>query len=422
MSVHELKKRIHGHNGIPTQYQNLIYSGYSLQDSQTLQHYGITNDTTIILNLRLRGGSSGSSSKNNSSFRDAVKGKKMESKTVPPTELPGPYIVEQKPESPTLQIAMPEVNNLHTDLSNTAVICRFNGFWPKSDALHQWIYSNWSPNCEIYLCPKGFFIVRFNTEQERDSIINQGPWFWGSAGLFTTPWFSEFDATTMIVSKMPVWVRLHGLPLHFWHHKVLIAIGNTLGKFLKMDEERANRGIFTFARICVEVDLSEGLPDHITLNFNNTQWIQQLDYENTAFRCRTCLQTGHLQNHCPLARKDPRKAKKQPKKPKGWQNTDPIEEEDIIEEPTENLTEPTPHKGQEQTQAANTLPTHAGPNITDLQQELQLEVSGIKRTHSSEGSESDKEPQMNTMENQIAIISPTAEGWRRVEKKKGRKV
>lgn len=421
--VHELKKRIQGQLGIPAQYQNLIYSGYSLQDSHTLQQSSITNDSTIIINLRLCGGSSGSSSKNTSSFRDAVKGKKMEHKTAPPSELPGPYIVEQKPESPTLQVTEPEVNHLLTDLANTAIICRFNGFWPKSDALNQWIYSTWSPNCEVYLCPKGFFIVRFDTEQERDSIINQGPWFWGSAGLFTTPWFSDFDATTMKVSKMPVWVRMHGLPLHFWHHKVLIAIGNSLGKFLKMDEERAIRGIFTFARICVEVDLSEGLPDHITLNFNNTQWIQQLDYENTAFRCRTCLQTGHLQNNCPLARKDPRKTKKQPKKPKGWQNTDPIEEEDINEEITENLKEPDSQTEQKQAQSANPPPTHAGPIITDLQQEPQLEASGIKRTHSSGGSESDKESPVNTMENQLAIITPIADsgGWRRVEKKKGRK-
>ena len=58
------------------------------------------------------------------------------------------------------------------------------------------------------------------------------------------------------------------------------------------------------------------------------------------------------------------------------------------------------------------------------QQEPQLEVSGIKRTHGSEGSESDKEHPMDTMENQLAIIAPTpnSEGWRRVEKKNGRKV
>lgn len=40
------------------------------------------------------------------------------------------------------------------------------------------------------------------------------------------------------------------------HHKILIAIVNTLGKFLKIDDDRLAKGIFTFARICVKVDLS----------------------------------------------------------------------------------------------------------------------------------------------------------------------
>ena len=101
-----------------------------------------------------------------------------------------------------------------------------------------------------------------------------------------TPWFPDFDANTMVVSKMPDWVTLHNLPLHFWHHKVLITIGNTLGKFLKTDGDRLTRVIFKFAIIFVEVDLSQGLPESILLNFNNTKWTQCLDYENTAFRCR----------------------------------------------------------------------------------------------------------------------------------------
>lgn len=98
-----------------------------------------------------------------------------------------------------------------------------------------------------------------------------------------SPWFSEFDANIMVVSKMPVWFRLHNLPLHFWHHKSLIAIGNALGKYLEIYEDRISRGILTFTKICFEVDLSEGLPDSIILTFNDTQWIQPLDYENTAF-------------------------------------------------------------------------------------------------------------------------------------------
>lgn len=310
-SILELWNRIQILLDIPEQGKNLIYQGPSLQDHYTLQEYNITTDSTIIINLHLRRGCSRSSSKdtsfrNTGSFKDAVKGKgkNIQPKPAPALELTSPYIVEQKLESPTIQVTLPEVTNLHTDLATHVVICRFNGFWPKSNALHHWILSTWSLDCEIHLCSKGFFIVSFNIEQERDNIINQGPWFWGKAGLFTKPWFPEFDENTMKVSTVPVWVRLHNVPLNFWHHKVLTAIGNSLGKFLKINGERVNQGIFTFARICVEVDLSQGLSDHITLNYNNTLRIQPLDYENTAFTCLRCMQTGHLQNTSPLARKD----------------------------------------------------------------------------------------------------------------------
>lgn len=122
--------------------------------------------------MRLRGRCKGTSSKTTGSFRDAVKGKEpLQHNLAPASELPGPYIVEQKPESPMLTISLPEVTDIYTDLMHNAIICIFNGYWPKADALHQWVFTSWSSKCEIYLCPKGFFIVRFSTELERDNVI-----------------------------------------------------------------------------------------------------------------------------------------------------------------------------------------------------------------------------------------------------------
>jgi len=245
--------------------------------------------------MRLRGGSFGSSSKGTGSFKDVVKGKgEATNKPTLTQDLPGPYRVEQRKQTPILTIDLPEVNNSHADFSSLAVICRFNGFWPKTDALRQWIFSTWSTNCDIHLCSKGFFIVKFDTVNEKEYVLHEGPWFWGNARLFITPWFSSFNPSSIVVSKMPVWVRLHNLPLHFWLPKVFEAMGNAIGKYVKQDVERIARSIHTFARICVEVDLSQGLSDSIILIHNNTQWKQPLDYENMAFRCRGCQQTGHL--------------------------------------------------------------------------------------------------------------------------------
>lgn len=99
--------------------------------------------------------------------------------------------------------------------------------------LFQWIFSTWTPNFDIYLFSKGFFIVEFETQKDLDFVVNEGPWFWGKAEIFISPRFSEFDATTMVVSTMRVWVRLLNIPLPFWHHKFLEEIWNNLGKFKK---------------------------------------------------------------------------------------------------------------------------------------------------------------------------------------------
>lgn len=102
-------------------------------------------------------------------------------------------------------------------------------------------------------------MVQFDNLEDLDFVLNEGPWFWGRMGLFITPWFLAFDAKTMVVTNMPVWERLNNLPFPLSHHQVLEGIGNTLGKFLKMDQEKMEKYTFNFAGICVEIDLIKGV-------------------------------------------------------------------------------------------------------------------------------------------------------------------
>lgn len=251
---------------------------------------------------------------------------------------------------------------------------------------------------------KGFFIVKFDTVEGKDHALHEGPWFWGNAGLFTTPWFPGFDPSSMVVSKMPVWVRLHNLPLHFWFPNVFEAMGNAIGKYIKQDVERIARCIHTFARICVEVDLSQGLPDSIILIHNNSQWKQPLDYENTAFRCRGCQQTGHLRNNCPQAKKENKRNKKQEKKPRGWQNTVNPEEETEDEEednpPPANDNDPI---GGEAVASSPIAPSKA-PQQAEMTS-VDQSMGGTKRHHHPDTSDSDKETGPQNAETRVIIAS-----------------
>lgn len=249
--------------------QSLISEGKLLQNGIQLKDYAIERNSTIILNIRLREGVPRINNPNGpTTFKDVVK-KKTETHTSFDSiqNIPRPYIIEQIEQAPVMEVNLPQV----VVLQSRVAICRFNGFWPRSEELHQWVFATWTQIVISTYAPRVFFVVQFDTQKDLEFVLNEGPWFWGRVGLFITPSFPEFDATTMKVSTIPIWVRLHNLSLPFWHHQILEGIGNKLGNFKKMDLERKEKGIFTFARICVEIDLSKGLPDRIHLVHKNFQ-------------------------------------------------------------------------------------------------------------------------------------------------------
>lgn len=120
--------------------------------------------------LRLRGGIAGSGSHPASktfTYKDAAT-KSCISKEGVNTSIHSstakylsPFIVDKSDKVPKMEIKNTEVNRLFRTCKSKAIIYWFNGFWPWLEDLDQWIHTNWTTNCEYYLCSKGFFIVQF---------------------------------------------------------------------------------------------------------------------------------------------------------------------------------------------------------------------------------------------------------------------
>jgi hypothetical protein len=62
--------------------------------------------------------------------------------------------------------------------------------------------------------------------------------------------------------------------------------GNKLGKYVKTSQATLKGRYTSDARICIEMDVSEALPEAISLEFRDEEWIQSIDYEKIPFRCR----------------------------------------------------------------------------------------------------------------------------------------
>ena len=125
------------------------------------------------------------------------------------------YIVDKSEEVPTLEITQPKVIWNILQFKEQTLIYRFIGFCPKTKYILPWIGSEWPEESQVLLSSKGFFLVIFPSQEDLLSVTRKGPWFWGFAGLFITPWFPKFDPLTMVVTKVPIWVQLLNLPIHF---------------------------------------------------------------------------------------------------------------------------------------------------------------------------------------------------------------
>ncbi|KAH9306534.1 hypothetical protein KI387_010938 [Taxus chinensis] len=105
-------------------------------------------------------------------------------------------------------------------------------------------------------------------------------------------------------SIVPVWIRLFGWPAKFWNLVIFQAIGNSIGKFVRVADSSIRMDQMVYGRMCVYTDMNQPLPAKIMLEAGEDKWEHQIDYENIPFRCRFCHEYGHLFKDCPQRMKE----------------------------------------------------------------------------------------------------------------------
>ena len=78
-------------------------------------------------------------------------------------------------------------------------------------------------------------------------------------------WSPEFD----VYCESPIaaiWCNLIGLPIHLFDTSALSAIGKLLGNPIQVDQATATKSRLSFARICVEIDITKPATEEIILD------------------------------------------------------------------------------------------------------------------------------------------------------------
>lgn len=110
-------------------------------------------------------------------------------------------------------------------------------------------------------------------------------------------WSPEFEIGKES-SFAPVWVKLFKLPLHYYNEAALQRLGSIVGTVLRVDTNTLDLVHQVYARVCIEIDVSQPLQDKLWIGTKEHGWLIDVEYEGNHAFCSYCGLLGHTQGLC----------------------------------------------------------------------------------------------------------------------------
>ncbi|XP_025692388.1 uncharacterized protein At4g02000-like [Arachis hypogaea] len=160
---------------------------------------------------------------------------------------------------------------------------RLEAMWEKQESI------------EVINIGNEFFIVKFFSQEDLDYALTGGPWKIFDHYLTLRFWKPDFNPTEAIIDTVAAWIRLSGFAIEYYEDEMLKKIGNVIGRTLKVDTNTADKCRGRFARLCVELDLSQPLISQYSIN----GVCYLVEYEGIHNICFSCGIVGHEKANCP---------------------------------------------------------------------------------------------------------------------------
>ena len=71
------------------------------------------------------------------------------------------------------------------------------------------------------------------------------------------------------ITHVDQWIRIPRLPWEFWDQGSLISLLRTVGQVFRIDHNTLFRLKGKFARVCVQIDVTQPLPGSLTMSMAN---------------------------------------------------------------------------------------------------------------------------------------------------------
>ncbi|XP_019239612.1 PREDICTED: uncharacterized protein LOC109219599 [Nicotiana attenuata] len=191
--------------------------------------------------------------------------------------------------------------------------------------------------------------------------------------LILKEWNPDFSIKNDSIRVVPIWVMFPGLPVQLWAKENLGRLACYIGKPLCTDTLTAHVDRISYARVLIEVDITQPLPDVLLVIVAEGKiWEQNVEYEWKPTFCQDCNQFGHMTEKCqqkqPEQEQQGKKQNKRKKKEKWEWKTKAVELKDKVEVATTKTTKDPETNKPEESPAANS-------EVTPPEIQIQLQLS-----------------------------------------------
>ncbi|XP_016497216.1 uncharacterized protein LOC107816056 [Nicotiana tabacum] len=143
---------------------------------------------------------------------------------------------------------------------------------------------------QVYLHDDKYFIFRFQSDEDKLKVLKYGPYTFNNRPVMLKQWVPDFDISKESNRIVPTWVILPGLPIQYWVTKNLGRIASYLGKPVCTDKLTTQGDRISNARILVDMDISQLLPNFILIEDENKGCKEQrLEYKWKPSYCQVLV-------------------------------------------------------------------------------------------------------------------------------------
>ncbi|XP_074315477.1 uncharacterized protein LOC141651676 [Silene latifolia] len=228
-------------------------------------------------------------------------------------------IMEDEELSDVLQFTSEDIKS-EVDFWNTAVYGYILGANPPWEMVEDYVYKIWDQYDvdRVSFMENGIFLVRLKTLAQKDNLLNSGPYLFENIPIILRPWSKDVDLIKEKVDKVPVWVKLYGIPIKFWGD-FLPSIAGLVGKFVRKDLATQDKTRLSFARVMVELTIDQVLKEKVRFLDEGGQVVDvRVEYEWKPMSCSICKGLGHGSQHCRKAKPKPKPGQPKMKPQKEW--------------------------------------------------------------------------------------------------------